>query len=100
MNKKVSTILVGLGFLFLINAIVGCYLLWAYSFKPGIYFIILGSTLQTEASHPKMGRRPGRVDLYRVCLSCFDRIGFGLGIHDAQFSPERLNRGRFTLLAN
>ena len=80
MNKKLSTILIGLGFLFLLNAIFGRYmvlpgylasleqgqstlgsvgqtvsawkifryLLWAYSFKLGIYLIILGTTLRTK----------------------------------------------------
>ena len=80
MNKKVSNILIGLGFLFLLNAIFGRYLVlpgylagleagggtlegasqvastwkiarylfWAYSFKLGIYFIILGATLRTK----------------------------------------------------
>ena len=79
-NKKVSTFLIILGFLFLLNAIFGRYLvlpgylagleagggtlegasqvaspwkiarylLWAYSFKLGIYFIILGAMLRTE----------------------------------------------------
>jgi hypothetical protein len=78
MNKKLSIILIGLGFLFLINAILGRYLvlpgylasleqgqstvasvsqtvsawkiirylLWAYSFKLGMYAIILGATLR------------------------------------------------------
>ena len=82
MNKKLSTILIGIGFLFLINAIFGRYLvlpgylaglesgggtlegaaqvastwkvirylLWAYSFKLGIYFIILGAMFRTEMS--------------------------------------------------
>jgi hypothetical protein len=82
MNKKISTILIGLGFLFLLNAILGRYivlpgylagleagggtlegasqvaspwkivryLLWAYSFKFGIYFIILGATFRTTMS--------------------------------------------------
>ena len=82
MNKKVSIILIGLGFLFLINAILGRYivlpgflasleqgkstvesvsqtvstwkiiryLLWGYSFKFGIYFIILGATFRTGMS--------------------------------------------------
>ena len=82
MIKKVSNILVGLGFLFLLNAILGRYivlpgylagleagggtlegasqvtspwkiiryLLWAYSFKFGIYFIILGAIFRTGMS--------------------------------------------------
>lgn len=82
MNKKFSIILIIFGFLFLLNAIFGRYvvlpgylasleqgqstvegvsqsvsvwkiiryLLWAYSFKLGIYFIILGSTLRTDMS--------------------------------------------------
>ncbi len=82
MNKKASIILIGLGVLFLLNAIFGRYivlpgylagleagggtlqgasqvastwkviryLLWAYSFKLGIYFIILGTILRTEMS--------------------------------------------------
>ncbi len=82
MNKKLSIIFIGLGFLFLLNAIFGRYivlpgylasleqgqstvesvsqtvsvwkiiryLLWGYSFKFGIYFIILGSTFRTTMS--------------------------------------------------
>lgn len=82
MEKKFSIILICLGFLFLLNAIFGRYivlpgylasleqgqttlesasqavsawkiiryLLWAYSFKLGIYFIILGGTLRTKMS--------------------------------------------------
>jgi hypothetical protein len=82
MNKKLSIIFSGLGFLFLLNAILGRYLvlpgylasleqgqttlesvsqavsawkiirylLWAYSFKLGIYFFILGATLRTNMS--------------------------------------------------
>ena len=82
MNKKLSVISLILGFLFLLNAIFGRYLvlpgylagleqgagtlegasqtvsawkiirylLWAYSFKLGIYFVILGATLRTEMS--------------------------------------------------
>ena len=82
MNKKFSTILIGIGVLFLFNAIFGRYLvlpgylagleaggntlagasqvasawkvirylLWAYSFKLGICFIILGAMFQTEMS--------------------------------------------------
>ena len=82
MNKKVSAIFIGLGFLFLLNAIFGRYLvlpgylasleqgqttvenvsqsvsawkvvrylLWAYSFKLCIYFIILGAMFRTEMS--------------------------------------------------
>jgi len=82
MRKKFSTILIGLGFLFLLNAIFGRYivlpgylssleqgqstvesvsqtvsawkivryLLWAYSFKLGIYSIILGAALRTTMS--------------------------------------------------
>ena len=82
MNKKISTILIGIGSLFLINAILGRYivlpgflasleqgkstvesvsqtvstwkiiryLLWGYSFKFGIYFIILGATFRTGMS--------------------------------------------------
>lgn len=82
MNKKSSTILIGLGLLFLLNAVFGRYivlpgylagleqggatlagasqvastwkviryLLWAYSFKLGIYFIILGAVLRTNMS--------------------------------------------------
>ena len=78
--KKSSVILIGLGALFLLNAILGRYLvlpgylasleqgqstvasvsqtvsawkiarylLWAYSFKLGIYLIILGATLRTD----------------------------------------------------
>jgi len=79
-NNKASLILLGLGLLFLLNAIFGRYLvlpgylagleagggtlegasevaspwkiarylLWAYSFKLGIYFIILGATARTD----------------------------------------------------
>ncbi|MBI9047559.1 MAG: hypothetical protein JEZ06_23950 [Anaerolineaceae bacterium] len=82
MNKKLSTILLVIGLLFLINAIFGRYivlsgylagleaggntlegasqvaspwkiiryLLWAYSFKLGIYFIILGAIFRTDMS--------------------------------------------------
>ena len=82
MNKKLSTILIGTGLLFLLNAIFGRYivlpgylagleagggtlegasqiastwkviryLLWAYSFKLGMYFIILGAMCRTEMS--------------------------------------------------
>jgi hypothetical protein len=82
MIKKLSSILIGIGFLFLLNAIFGRYivlpgylagleagggtlegasqvastwkviryLLWAYSFKLGIYFIILGAMFRTEMS--------------------------------------------------
>jgi hypothetical protein len=81
-NKKASIILIGLGVLFLLNAIFGRYLvlpgylagleaggntlegasqvaspwkivrylLWAYSFKLGIYFIILGAIARTDMS--------------------------------------------------
>jgi len=80
--KKVSIILIGIGVLFLLNAIFGRYLvlpgylagleagggtlegagqvaspwkiarylLWAYSFKLGIYFILLGALARTEMS--------------------------------------------------
>lgn len=79
-NNKASIILIGIGVLFLLNAIFGRYivlpgylagleaggntlegasqvaspwkiiryLLWAYSFKLGIYFIILGAIFQTD----------------------------------------------------
>ncbi|MBC8504781.1 MAG: hypothetical protein ISR58_04250 [Anaerolineales bacterium] len=82
MNKKLSTFFIILGFLFLLNAIFGRYivlpgylasleaggatlegasqvaspwkiiryLLWGYSFKFGIYFIILGAMLRTDMS--------------------------------------------------
>jgi hypothetical protein len=82
MSKKLEAIFISLGFLFLLNAIFGRYivlpgylasleqgqstiasagqaisvwkiiryLLWAYSFKFGIYFIILGATLYTRMS--------------------------------------------------
>ena len=81
-NNKTSTILITLGALFLLNAIVGRYLvlpgylagletggntlagaselaspwkivrylLWAYSFKLGIYFIFLGAIARTTMS--------------------------------------------------
>jgi hypothetical protein len=96
---KISTLLVILGFLFLINAIFGRYLvlpgylagleagggtlagasqvasplkiarylLWAYSFKLGIYFIILGAMFRTEMS-------PGRKWL--IGIGGFIYIGF------------------------
>lgn len=80
MKKNVSTIFLTLGFLFILNAILGRYivlpgylagleygtgtldgasqavsawkviryLLWAYSFKLGIYFVILGATFRTK----------------------------------------------------
>jgi hypothetical protein len=82
MNKKWSIFFIGLGFLFILNAIFGRYLvlpgylasleqgqstvasvsqtvstwkitrylLWAYSFKIGLSFIILGATLRTKMS--------------------------------------------------
>ena len=82
MNKKLSNVLIGLGLIFLLNAIFGRYivlpgylagleaggntlegasqvasawkivryLLWAYSFKLGIYFIILGAMFRTGMS--------------------------------------------------
>jgi hypothetical protein len=82
MNKKASTILIAIGLLFLLNAILGRYivlpgylagleqgaatlagaqqaastweivryLLWAYSFKLGIYFLILSVMFRTEMS--------------------------------------------------
>jgi hypothetical protein len=82
MRKQLSIIFVGLGFLFLLNAIFGRYivlpgylasleqgqssvasasqtipvwkiiryLLWAYSFKLGVCFIVLGATLRTKMS--------------------------------------------------
>ena len=82
MNKKASIILIGIGVLFLLNAIFGRYLvlpgylagleaggntlegasqvaspwkivrylLWAYSFKLGIYSIILGAIARTDMS--------------------------------------------------
>ena len=81
-NKKTSIILIGLGLLFLLNAIFGRYivlpgylaglesgggtlegasqvastwkiiryLLWAYSFKLGIYFVLLGAIFRREMS--------------------------------------------------
>ena len=81
-NRKTSIILIGIGLLFLLNAIFGRYLvlpgylagleaggttlegasqvaspwkivrylLWAYSFKLGIYFIILGALVRTDMS--------------------------------------------------
>jgi hypothetical protein len=98
-NKKASIILIGLGFLFLLNAIFGRYLvlpgylagleagagtlegvsqvasawkiarylLWAYSFKLGIYFIILGAMARTDMS-------PGRKWL--IGVGGFVYIGF------------------------
>ena len=82
MHKKLSTIFIVIGILFLLNAIFGRYivlpgylasleqgqstlgsasqavsgwkiaryLLWAYSFKLGIYFILLGAVLRTTMS--------------------------------------------------
>ncbi len=82
MKKRVSTIFTALGILFLLNAILGRYivlpgylagleqgaatlegasqaatvweiaryLLWAYSFKLGMYFVILGAIFRTEMS--------------------------------------------------
>ena len=81
-NNKASIVLIGIGVLFLLNAIFGRYivlpgylagleaggntlegasqvaspwkiiryLLWAYSFKLGIYFIILGAIFRTDMS--------------------------------------------------
>jgi len=98
-NKKTSIILIGLGLLFLLNAIFGRYLvlpgylagleaggntlegasqvastwkivrylLWAYSFKLGIYFIILGVIARTDMSS-------GRKWLIGICG--FVYIGF------------------------
>jgi len=82
LNKKLSNVLIGLGLIFLLNAIFGRYivlpgylaglesgggtlegarqvaspwkiiryLLWGYSFKFGIYFIILGAMFRTTLS--------------------------------------------------
>ena len=82
MNKKLSNVFIGIGLIFLLNAIFGRYivlpgylsgletgggtlegasqvastwkiiryLLWAYSFKLGIYFIILGAIFRTDMS--------------------------------------------------
>lgn len=98
-NKKGSIILIGLGFLFLLNAIFGRYivlpgylagleegggtlegasqvastwkiiryLLWAYSFKLGIYFIIFGATFRTKMSS---GRK------WTIAIGGFVYIGF------------------------
>jgi hypothetical protein len=99
MNKKVSTILIGIGFLFLLNAILGRYivlpgylagleagggtlagasqvaspwkiiryLLWAYSFKLGIYFIILGAILRASMSSTRK---------WTIAIGGFLYIGF------------------------
>ena len=98
-NKKASIILIGLGILFLLNAIFGRYLvlsgylagleaggntvegasqiaspweivrylLWAYSFKLGIYFIILGAIARTDISS---GRK------WLIIIGGFVYIGF------------------------
>ena len=99
MNKKASTILLGLGILFLLNAIFGRYivmpgylagleaggntlegasqiaspwkiiryLLWGYSFKFGIYFIILGAMFRTTMSSARK---------WIVAIGGFVYIGF------------------------
>ena len=99
MNKKLSNVLIGLGLLFLINAIFGRYivmpgylagleaggntlegasqiaspwkiiryLLWGYSFKFGIYFIILGATFRTTMSSSRK---------WIVAIGGFVYIGF------------------------
>ena len=99
MNKKASIILIGLGLIFLLNAIFGRYLvlpgylagleaggntlegasqvaspwkivrylMWAYSFKLGIYFIILGAIMQT---HMASGRK------WLIGVGGFIYIGF------------------------
>jgi hypothetical protein len=99
MNKKASAILLGLGILFLINAIFGRYivmpgylagleaggntlegasqiaspwkiiryLLWGYSFKFGIYFIILGAMFRTTMSSARK---------WIVAIGGFVYIGF------------------------
>jgi len=98
-NNKASIILIGLGVLFLLNAIFGRYLvlpgylagleagantvegasqiaspwkiarylLWAYSFKLGIYFIILGAMVRTDMSS---GRK------WLIAIVGFVYIGF------------------------
>jgi hypothetical protein len=98
-NKKASIILIGLGVLFLLNAIFGRYLvlpgylagleaggntlesasqvaspwkitrylLWAYSFKLGIYFIILGAIFRTDMSSTRK---------WLIGVSGFVYIGF------------------------
>jgi len=99
MNKKLSAIFISLGFLFLINAILGRYivlpgylaglvsgggtlegasqiaspwkiiryLLWGYSFKFGIYFIILGATFRTGMSATRK---------WVIAIGGFNYIGF------------------------
>ena len=99
MNKKASIILIGLGLIFLLNAIFGRYLvlpgylagleaggntlegasqvaspwkivrylMWAYSFKLGNYFIILGAIMQT---HMASGRK------WLIGVGGFIYIGF------------------------
>jgi len=99
MNKKTNTLLIGIGILFLINAILGRYivlpgylagldagggtlegasqvaspwkiaryLLWAYSFKLGIYFIILGSILKTGMSSTRK---------WAIAIGGFIYVGF------------------------
>ena len=99
MHKKISNILIILGFLFLINAIFGRdlvlpgylagleaggstlagasqvaspwkivrYLLWAYSFKLGIYFILLAATLRAGVS---LARK------WAIAIGGFIYIGF------------------------
>ncbi len=99
LNNKISTILISIGLLFLLNAILGRYivlpgylagleaggrtlegasqlaspwqivryLLWAYSFKLGIYFIILGTTFRTTMG---VGRK------WVVAIGGFVYIGF------------------------
>ena len=99
MKNKASLILLALGFLFLLNAIfgryivlpgylasldqgqstvasvsqtvsgwkIGRYLLWAYSFKLGIYFLILGATLRTNMSTKRK---------WLIAIAGFVYIGF------------------------
>lgn len=99
MNKKISTILMSIGVLFLLNAILGRYivlpgylagleaggktleeasqlaspwkivryLLWAYSFNLGIYFIILGATFRTTMGSKRK---------WMVAIGGFTYIGF------------------------
>ena len=99
MKNKASWIFIVLGFLFLLNAIfgrylvlpgylasleqgqstvasvsqtvsgwkIGRYLLWAYSFKLGIYFLILGAMLRTQMS----ARRK-----WLIAIAGFVYIGF------------------------
>ena len=113
-NRKTSIILIGIGLLFLLNAIFGRYLvlpgylagleaggntlegasqvasplkivrylLWAYSFKLGIYFIILGPSLE-RIFHPAASGLSVSLDLSILALPicyCQSQLRLSLGL--------------------